>query len=145
MSENVNPIIVNMQYIRDLSLEVPLAPQIFQRINKEPKISVDLNIDAKNLTENVFDVSLNININADLDTEKLFILELSYASVCTLSVEKEDLEKTLFIEVPKLIFPYVRQIISSNTADAGLPPLVLAPIDFVKNYEARKNNIVRPN
>ena len=145
MSEKIPPIIINMQYIRDLSLEVPLAPQIFQRINKEPKLSVDLNIDAKNLSDNVFDVSLNIGINADLDTEKLFILELSYASVCTINVEKEDFEKTIFIEIPKLLFPYVRQIISSNTSNAGLPPVVLAPIDFVKNYENKKENIVRPN
>ena len=145
MSDRIPPIIINMQYIRDLSLEVPLAPQIFQRINKEPKLSVDLNIDAKNLSENVFDISLNININADLDTEKLFILELSYASVCTINVEKEDLEKTIFIEIPKLLFPYARQIISSNTSNAGLPPVVLAPIDFEKNYENKKENIVRPN
>ena len=145
MSENKDPIIINLQYIRDLSLEIPLAPQIFQKLNKEPKIGVDLNIDAQNIGENIFNVTLTININADIDTEKLFIVELSYAAVCTLNVEKEDLEKTIFIEIPKLLFPYVRQIISTNTADAGLPPLVLAPIDFVKNYEAKKANIVRPN
>ncbi len=134
-----NEVTLNIQYIKDMSLEVPHAPEIFSKLNTPPQLNVDLNIDVNKLTTNQFEVALNLRINADAEKEKLFIFELSYAAACTVSLPEEQIEPVLFIEIPKLLFPYARQIVSSNLANAGLPPLMLTPVDFAAVYKAKKS------
>lgn len=137
-STETNEVTLNVQYIKDMSLEVPHAPEIFSKLNTPPQLNVDLNIDVNKLNLNQYEVALNIRINADAEKEKLFILELSYAAACTVVLPEEQIEPVLFIEIPKLLFPYARQIISSNLANAGLPPLMLTPVDFGAVYKAKK-------
>lgn len=144
--ENQTPTVaLNLQYIKDLSLEIPHAPQIFSKLNNPPKINVDLNIDAKKIEDTQFEVTLNVRINADLNEEKLFILELAYGAINTITLPEEQIETILFVEIPQLLFPYARQIISSNLAEAGLPPLLLSPVDFARMYQAKKENIQKAN
>jgi preprotein translocase subunit SecB len=139
--DNKTPVVaLNVQYIKDLSLEIPHAPQIFSKLTTAPKISVDLNIDAKKIEDTQFEVTLNVRINADVNNEKLFILELSYGSISTITLPEDQIETILFVEIPQLLFPYARQIISSNLAEAGLPPLLLSPVDFAKMYQTKKEN-----
>ena len=139
--DNKTPVVaLNVQYIKDLSLEIPHAPQIFSKLNTAPKISVDLNIDAKKIEDTQFEVTLNVRINADVNNEKLFILELSYGSISTITLPEDQIETILFVEIPQLLFPYARQIISSNLAEAALPPLLLFPVDFAKMYQTKKEN-----
>ena len=140
MSENQEKpeVSINMQYIKDMSLEVPHAPQVFAKINTPPQIGVDLNIDAQKLNDEQFEVTLNMRINANTAEEPLFIFELSYAAACTIKMPEEQKEPILYIEIPRMLFPYARQIISSNLADAGLPPLMLTPVDFAAVYRAKK-------
>ncbi len=133
-----NEVALNIQYIKDMSLEVPHAPEIFSKLNMPPQLNVDLNIDVNKLTDNQFEVVLNLRINADVEKEKLFIFELSYAAACTIKLPEEQIEPVLFIEIPKLLFPFARHIISSNLANAGLPPLMLTPVDFAAVYKAKK-------
>ena len=140
MDNNMPTVALNMQYIKDLSLEIPHAPQIFSKLTTAPKISVDLNIDAKKIEDTQFEVTLNVRINADVNNEKLFILELSYGSISTITLPEDQIETILFVEIPQLLFPYARQIISSNLAEAGLPPLLLSPVDFAKMYQTKKEN-----
>ncbi len=136
---------LNMQYIRDMSLEVPNAPEIFSKLTTQPQISVDLNIDVNKLNENQYEVTLNLRLNAEIDSQKLFIFELAYAAACTVQLPEEKKEPVLFIEIPKLLFPYARQVISSNLANAGLPPLMLSPVDFAAVYKSKKEQVVKPN
>lgn len=140
MVENIenNEVMINMQYIKDLSLEVPHAPEIFRKLETPPQINVDLNIDVKKLEQNQYEVTLNLRINADAKKETLFILEIAYAAACTINVPEEHVEPLLFIEIPRMIFPYARQAISSNLSEAGLPPLMLTPVDFAAVYRAKK-------
>ena len=140
MSENQEKpeVSINIQYIKDMSLEVPHAPQVFAKINTPPQIGVDLNIDAQKLNDEQFEVTLNMRINANTAEEPLFIFELSYAAACTIKMPEEQKEPILYIEIPRMLFPYARQIISSNLADAGLPPLMLTPVDFAAVYRAKK-------
>ncbi len=145
MNNNIPTVALNMQYIKDLSLEIPHAPQIFSKLNNPPKISVDLNIDAKKIEDTQFEVTLNVRINADINNEKLFILELAYGSINTITLPEDKIETILFVEIPQLLFPYARQIISSNLADAGLPPLLLSPVDFAKMYLTKKENEQKAN
>ena len=145
MEKQTPTVALNMQYIKDLSLEIPHAPQIFSKLNNPPKINVDLNIDAKKIEDTHFEVTLNVRINADLNEEKLFILELAYGAINTITLPEEQIETILFVEIPQLLFPYARQIISSNLAEAGLPPLLLSPVDFARMYQAKKENIQKAN
>jgi len=143
MAENTpaNEVTINMQYIKDMSLEVPHAPQIFANINNQPQIGVDLHIDTAKLNdEGQYEVVLNLRINAQVQNEPLFIMELAYAAACTVKVPEEHKEPILFIEIPRMIFPYARQVISSNLADAGLPPLMLTPVDFAAVYRNKKEH-----
>jgi preprotein translocase subunit SecB len=133
-----NEVSINMQYINDMSLEVPHAPEIFAKITTPPQIGVDLNIDAQKLNDDQFEVTLNMRINAKVAEEPLFIFELSYAAACTVKIPDENKEPVLYIEIPRMLFPYARQIISSNLAEAGLPPLMLTPVDFAAVYKAKK-------
>lgn len=136
---------INAQYIKDISLEVPHAPAIFTKLTTQPQIGVDLNIDVNKLADKDYEITLNLKINADINKEKLFIFELSYAAACMISVPEDKLEPILFIEIPKLIFPYARQIVSSNLANANLPPLMLSPVDFAAIYRSKKEQTIKTN
>lgn len=145
MSENKNKnqeflpaISVNSQYTKDFSLEIPFAPEIFLEAQSSPKMDIEVNVDANHMGENRFNVSLHINMNSDMNDKKLFILELVYGAVVTINVPEEHLEPVLLIEIPRLLFPFARSIITNALVDGGLPPFMLNPIDFVSLYQARK-------
>lgn len=133
-------IIIQSQYIKDLSMEIPHAPAIFKKLQgNNPKVNVEVNVEAQKLEEeNTFNVLLNIRINGDIEEEKAFILELSYGAVVSLNIPAEHEEPVLMIEIPHMIYPYARQIISSTMSSAGLPPLMLNPIDFMAMFNAKK-------
>ena len=120
--KQVAPITILNQYIKDLSLEIPHAPQIF---------TVD---------KNIYNVSLSFRIDGDVKDEKFFIVELDYCGVVSLNIPDEHVDAVLKIEVPHMLFPYARQAISGVLMDAGLPPLMLNPIDFVAMYHANKKS-----
>jgi len=144
-SKEAAELTITMQYIKDMSLETPHAPHIFTKLNNPPKLNIDLNIDTNKLADNQYEVTLNIRINADAEDEKLFIFELSYAAACIVKLPEEMMEQALFIQIPTLLFPYARQIISSNLAEAGLPPLMLSPVDFAAIYRSKKEQQNKTN
>lgn len=131
-------IIVNSQYIKDFSLEIPFAPEIFKEIKKNPDVHVNVDINAKKLEDNFFNVDLAFAIDGDAADKKFFVIELTYSAVVQLNVPQEHIEQVLLIEIPRLLFPFARQIITNSLTEAGLPPFMLNPIDFVSMYQARK-------
>lgn len=138
MEKDSVSIAINNQYIKDLSLEIPLAPEIFKEVNTSPKLDIKIDVDAKHLEGNIFNVSLKLNMDADAEDKKFFILELVYASVVSLNVPEEHIEPVLLIEIPRLLFPYVRSTVTNTLTNAGLPPLMLNPVDFAALYQAKK-------
>lgn len=132
-------IMINSQYIKDLSMEIPHAPHIFNKMNENaPKIDIEVNLESQALEENIYNVLLNLTINGDVKEEKAFILELSYGAVVTLNIPEEHREPVLMIEIPHMLYPFVRQIIANTLTSAGLPALMLNPIDFMAMYNAKK-------
>ncbi len=132
-------IVMNSQYVKDLSLEIPHAPQVFKRAAQErPEVKIDVEVKTEKLEDNLFNVSLNFQINGNFSNEPLFILELYYAGVAMVNVPAEHLEPVLMIEIPRLLFPFARSVITNNLVDAGLPPFMINPIDFVGLYQQRK-------
>ena len=131
--------VIVAQYLKDLSFESPMTPQIlFTKIEEAPAIEINIDIQAKKIDENTFDVALRIRANNKLKDKTIFLIEVTYNAIVKLMAPKEIEEKILLIKVPELIFPYVRSIITGVTQDSGFPPFAMASIDFNTLYESRK-------
>ena len=125
------------QYIKDLSVENPNAPESFQW-QDQPTIDVQFNIGARDITDEVSEIELKISISSKAEAGTSFIVELSYGGLVGMR-NLEDAQKHAFTyaEAPRLLFPFARRVISDAVRDAGFPPLLLEPIDFNGIYLAQ--------
>jgi len=131
-----SPVIVNAQYIKDLSFEAPTAPGIFQIMQETPPdINVNINVDTTKYEENIFEVVLSMEAKATVGEDVGFILELEYAGVFTLNCPPEHIQPLVFIECPRLLFPFARNILAQITRDGGFPPLMVGTVDFVAMFQ----------
>jgi preprotein translocase subunit SecB len=118
------------QYVKDLSVENPSAPQVYQW-NEAPQLDVQFNISVNKIADEVHEVTLKIDASARSASGVHFVLDLSYAGIFGLrNIPEESLPAFLLVEAPRLLFPFARQVVASATQDAGFPPLMLDPIDF---------------
>lgn len=133
------PLVIAAQFIKDLSFEAPDLPQVLMELKEPPLLTVNVDIKAEHLKENHFEVMLKLKVHTKNQEEKtLFVCELNYSSLVQLNVpEKEHVEPMLLVEVPRLLFPFARQIIADLTKESGLMPIILAPIDFFALFRAR--------
>ena len=125
------------QYVRDLSFENILAQKgVDSELN--PEIQVNVNIDAKKrTTEKQFDVLVKLRVDSKSKNTNnvLFVLELDYGGVFQIeNIPEDQLHPYLLIECPRMLFPFLRRIVSDITRDGGFPPLNLENIDFLKLY-----------
>ena len=134
------PLQLNIQYTRDLSFEVPGAPEIFISLREQPRVDLALDVQARPVAgqQNVYEVSLQIRADAKAGDTACFIAELAYCGVFTVNVPQEHLEPVLLVECPRLLFPFARNILADVTRDGGFPPVMLAPIDFVALWQSRR-------
>lgn len=124
------------QYIKDFSFENPGAPRSLQARDKAPAINV--NVNANPLSDNDFDVVLALNAEAKDGDKVVFVTELIYGGVFRISgFPQEHMLPVLFIECPRLLFPFARQIIADATRNGGFPPLMIDPIDFAQMFAQR--------
>ena len=119
------------QYIKDLSFENPMAPNLPSQ-NNNPTVNLDINTTYLDLKNNNHEVNLKINSTASIDKDILFALELQYAGLIKAIVNNEEDKKKLIISASYLLFPYARSIISNITMEGGFKPLVIQPIEFEK-------------
>jgi preprotein translocase subunit SecB len=125
------------QYIKDLSVENPSAPQVFQW-NEQPQLDVQFNIAVNKVADDVHEVVLKIDASARSAQGVHFVLDLSYAGIFGLrNLPEEQLAPFLLVEAPRLLFPFARQVVASSVQGAGFPPLMLDPIDFAAIYMAQ--------
>jgi preprotein translocase subunit SecB len=147
------PLVVNIQYVKDLSFEVPGAPQVFTQLRAQPQVNINLDVQARRVQEgqNVFEVTIVIRAEAHETPAQsgngqsaavpptVFVAELTYAGVFTLSgLPDNAIEPVLLVECPRILFPFARNILSDVTRDGGFPPVLLQPIDFVALWQARR-------
>jgi preprotein translocase subunit SecB len=127
------------QYIKDLSFEIPNSPQIFLNNQEKPNIAISVDIDAKKIANDAYEIALKIKADAKVDEETLFICEVAYCGIFALqNIDENMLEQILLVYCPNLLFPYLRRIVSNMVVDGGFPPLMLDPIDFAALYAKRK-------
>ena len=158
----IPPLTVNIQYVKDLSFEVPGAPEIYTTLRSQPNVSINLDVQARRIQDghDVFEVILQIKAEATETQPQaangqasngqagdgqatagraVFIAELAYAGVFTLAgVPENTVEPVLLVECPRLLFPYARNILADVTRDGGFPPVLLQPIDFVSLWQSRR-------
>jgi preprotein translocase subunit SecB len=142
------PLVVNIQYVKDLSFEVPGAPAIYTRLRNPPRVDINLDVQARRIQEgqDVFEVVLAIRAEAaeaeaepGTDPARVFVAELAYGGVFTLTgIPEESIEPILLVECPRLLFPFARNILSETTREGGFPPVLLQPIDFVALWQSRR-------
>jgi preprotein translocase subunit SecB len=118
------------QYIKDLSVENPNAPESFQWTDA-PQIDVQFNIGARQLSDEVSEIELKIALKSVAQQGTAFIVDLSYCGLVGMR-NLDDASKHAFTyaEAPRILFPFARHVIAEAVRDAGFPPLLLEPIDF---------------
>jgi preprotein translocase subunit SecB len=139
------------QFIRDMSFENIMAQKGVTG-EVQPDINVQVNLDAKKRSgDDQYEVIIKLEVksNNKQSGEPLFLLELDYAGVFLVQgVPEEQLHPFLMIECPRMIFPFLRRIVSDVTRDGGFPPLNLDSIDFMQMYRneiARRQAAQQPN
>ena len=141
------PLVVNIQYVKDLSFEVPGAPAIYTQLRNPPRVDINLDVQARRIQEgqDVFEVVLAIRaeaieaVDAPAEGQRVFVAELAYGGVFTLTgIPEESVEPILLVECPRLLFPFARNILSETTREGGFPPVLLQPIDFVALWQSRR-------
>jgi len=126
------------QYTKDLSFENPGAPRSLQARDKAPAININVNVNANPLSETDFDVVLSLNVEAKEGDKVVFAAELIYGGVFRITgFPQEHMLPVLFIECPRLLFPFARQIVADVTRNGGFPPLMIDPIDFAQMFSQR--------
>jgi len=145
---NVSPQInVLVQYTKDLSFENPHAPRSLAPQSTQPEISIQVNVNARPLSSEEYEVELILEGSAQNADLTLFKFDLTYSGLFRLTnFPEQDIQPFVMIECPRLLFPFARQIIADCVRNGGFPPLYLDPIDFVVLYQQRmsqnsQNNI----
>ena len=125
-------------YVKDLSLELPNAPQIFTE-RTAPQIGIEIGNSASKLEDGVYEVVLTITVTAKIGEKTAFLIEVAQAGIFQVrNVPDENLEIIFSITCPNILFPYAREVVSDLSVRSGFPSVVLSPINFEALYAQQK-------
>ncbi|MDX9689658.1 MAG: protein-export chaperone SecB [Proteobacteria bacterium] len=137
-------VVVHGQYVQDLSFESPNAPAIFQQLQKAPTIEVSVNLSTRKIEETVHEVSLMLRLQSKTESAVAFIAEVAYNGLFGIpaNIPNDVLMPFLYIEAPRLLFPFARAVLANAVRDGGFPQILLNPVDFELLYQQQlaKNN-----
>ena len=130
---------VERLYVKDLSLEVPHAPQIFLE-QGEPEVDMRVSTDNSKLEDGYYNVDVTVTVTAKLNNERtMFLNEVTQSGIFRLeNIPEEDVQLLLGVACPNILFPYAREAISNSVTRAGFPPVLLAPINFEAIYQEQQ-------
>jgi preprotein translocase subunit SecB len=124
-------------YVKDLSLEVPGAPQVFMQ-SEQPQLDIRVEQRSQRIDEALYEVSLVVTVTAKQGEKTFFLVEAAQAGVFQIrNVRDADLAAVLGVVCPNVLFPYARETVSDVIARAGFPPVILAPVNFEAVYQQR--------
>jgi preprotein translocase subunit SecB len=131
-------------YVKDLSLEVPNAPEVFLQ-REAPQVSIELSNSAKALEEGLFEVAITVTVTSKIEDKTVFLVEVAQAGIFQVSnIPNENMEPLLAITCPNILFPYAREAVSDLVVRAGFPPVLLNPINFEALYMQQKQQAQQP-
>jgi preprotein translocase subunit SecB len=138
MEQNEQPVFgIEKLYVKDLSLEVPNAPEVFLE-REAPQIQIQLNSGGRPVGENVFEVVLTVTVTASIGEKNVFLVEVGQAGVFRIqNVPQEQMEPLIAVACPNILFPYAREVVSDAVTRAGFQPIVLQPVNFEAMYLQR--------
>ncbi len=121
-------------YTKDISFESPNAPAIFAS-EFQPQLSIDLNVETKKLSADVFDVVVRVTATTKVDEKTAFLCEVEQAGVFGISgFTEEEMGYMLAVQAPGILFPYARETVSDLVTRGGFPQLLLEPVNFEVMY-----------
>lgn len=124
-------------YVKDLSLEIPNAPQVFMQ-NEQPQLEVQIDNASEQFADGAFEVTVSVTVTARVGERTIFLAEAVQAGIFTIrGVPEADLEPLLAIGCPNIIYPYARETLSDMVTRGGFPPVLLAPVSFEALYAQR--------
>ncbi len=131
------------QFLKDISFESPNVPELFfNQDNGQAKIEINIDIQIKGAENNVFMVDLVTKVHSKLDKDEksIFLIETTYSALVQMADEKDEevKKRTLLIDVPTMIFPSLRALVTRLTSESGFPAFTMQPVDFEALYEQRR-------
>ena len=131
-------LVINAQYVKDLSFENPRAPQSLLQQAAAPDVQINVDVKAGTLAPDIYEVIITLRADAKQGADSMFVVELVYGAVVTLAnTAADDVPQALMVETPRQLFPFARAILAEVTRDGGFTPLLLNPIDFNEIYQRR--------
>ena len=132
-------------YVKDLSLEIPHAPQIF--IQREaPQVSIELSNATAQVEEGIYEVVVTVTVTSKIADKTVFLVEVAQAGIFQIrNVPEDNLDIILGVTCPNIIFPYARETISDVVTRAGFPPVLLNPVNFEALYAQQKQEQANAN
>lgn len=125
-------------YVKDISLEIPNAPQVFLE-REAPQVDIQLHHESQPIEDGVYQTLLTVTVTAKVKEKTLFLAEVGQAGIFVIrNIPPADLEPVLGIACPNILYPYVREVISDVVTRAGFPPVVLSPVNFEALFQAQK-------
>jgi preprotein translocase subunit SecB len=139
-AQNNQPVFaIEKVYVKDLSLEIPNAPQAFLE-REAPTVDIQLHHNSTGVEEGVFQTVLTVTVTAKVGEKTLFLVEAGQAGIFVIrNVPADELEAVLAIACPNILFPYVREVISDTVTRAGFPPVILSPVNFEAIYQSQRD------
>ena len=125
-------------YIKDLSLEVPNAPQVFMETGN-PQLEIQVRNEGAQFADGLFEVTVTVTVTARAGDKTVFLVEAAQAGIFSVrGIPAEELDPLLGIGCPTILYPYVREAISDLVTRAGFPAVILAPVSFEQLYMERR-------
>ncbi len=125
-------------YVKDASLEIPHAPNIFTDRN-QPQVGIELGNYAQQIEENIFEVAIKVTVTSKIADKTVYLVEVTQAGIFQISgVPEENLELIVGITCPNILFPYARESVSDLVVRAGFQPVLLNPINFEALFAQQK-------
>lgn len=122
-------------YVKDISLETPNSPHIFNAEWK-PEIDFDLQMRSEALSEPMYEVVLNLTVSAKLEDKTAFLIEVKQAGLFAIKgLDADTLPRVLNIACPTVLYPYLRETVTNLSVRGGFMPFMLPPINFEATYE----------
>jgi len=140
--QNNQPVFsIEKLYVKDLSLEIPNAPQAFLE-RETPTVDIQLHHNSSRVEEGLYQTTLTVTVTAKVADKTLFLVEAAQAGIFTLrNIPQGDMDAVLAIACPNILFPYVREVVSDIVVRAGFPPVVLNPVNFEALYQAQRDQL----
>lgn len=130
MSENEQQFVIQKIYLKDASLEIPGAPQIFTQ-QWEPQVNFELNTNSNAIADNVYETVLGLTVTVKLADKTAYLVEIKQAGIFSIQgFSEQDLNHMMGSYCPNILFPYARETVSDLVTRAGFPQLLLAPVNF---------------